>query len=328
MTITTSLVLILCFILAYIIIIGTFSIAFQASGLTSEKARYQAISIFTNCGFTTTESELITSDRYRRKLAAILMIIGHIFAVLVVSLVVALFDDFNTADVKENAPLIGIFVVSLLAVFIIINLPFIKKPILNAISNLARKRALKKRKTNIMTVLDTYGKQSLVEIYLYWIPEFLKDKSLKDANLKRVYDLNLVAVKRKNKVLNVTAETIIQPLDKVIIFGHREVIDDIFMDKVDRHAYELLSSKNKISIIDNYGRDALCEVVIRNLPEIFKDTKLSESGLKDNYNLQIMMVKNGTSHEIVGANTIIKDLDTIIVFGPYENIKRLFNTEE
>ena len=168
MTITTSLVLILCFILAYIIIIGTFSIAFQASGLTSEKARYQAISIFTNCGFTTTESELITSDRYRRKLAAILMIIGHIFAVLVVSLVVALFDDFNTADVKENAPLIGIFVVSLLAVFIIINLPFIKKPILNAISNLARKRALKKRKTNIMTVLDTYGKQSLVEIYLYF----------------------------------------------------------------------------------------------------------------------------------------------------------------
>lgn len=328
MNITTAIIIILCFILAYILIIEFYTVIFQASGLTREKARYQALSLFTNCGFTTGESELITSDRHRRKLAISLMVIGHVFSVVIVSLVVSVLGEFKASNLKSEIRIISILVGSFILILLIFKLPFIKTPLIKLLEKIATNRALKKRKDNILTLLDNYGKQSLVEIYLYWVPEILKDKSLAEANLKRNYDLNLVAIKRKNKVLNVTAHTIIQPMDKIIVFGHIAIIDDIFMDPVDRHAKEELSSKNVISILDNYGKDALCEVIINDLPEIFENTTLSTCGIKEKYNISVMMVQHETSQETAGRDTVISKNDTVVVFGPYDNIKALFRTIE
>ena len=102
MNLLVALILIFAFILLYIFIIEIFSVLFTASGLTREKARYQTISLFTNAGFTTSESELITSNKTRRKLASICMIIGHIFSVLIVSLVVAMFSTLKGDQIQED----------------------------------------------------------------------------------------------------------------------------------------------------------------------------------------------------------------------------------
>ncbi|MCR5350558.1 MAG: TrkA C-terminal domain-containing protein [Acholeplasmatales bacterium] len=327
MNIILAIILILGFILAYIIIIGIFTTLFRATGLTKGKSRYQAISLFTNCGFTTSESELITSNKTRRRLATLLMIIGHVFSVIIVSLVVALFSSLNFSDVKSNIIIIAIVIAVFFGIVLVFNLPFVSKPIQKLFENLATKRVLKKSKNNIITVLDNYGKQSLVEIYLYWVPSILNDKSLLDAGLKRNYDLNLITIKRKNKIVDVNAETIIQKMDKIIIFGNIEVIEDIFKNRKDKKEENKMDVKNKISIIDNYGKDAMCEIEIHDIPDILFNTPLGESIIKSKYEITIIMVKHGKEHNLTTAQTVINNSDTLIVFGPYQNIKEIFRSE-
>lgn len=328
MNVTTALILILGFVLAYIFIIEIFTTAFRATGLTREKAKYQSVSLFTNCGFTTTESELITNNKHRRKLATILMIIGHVFAVLIVSLVVAIFGTIKFNEVKKNYIMILIILGVFLFIILLFKLPFIAKPIQNKLDKIATKRELKREKNNIVTVLDSYGRLSLVEIYLYWIPTFLNDKSLKDANIKRDYNLNLVTIKRRNKILDVTAETIIQPLDKIVIFGPLDIINHLFRNKDDKKINEIVPDKNKITIIDNYLLDAMCEIEIHNVPEFMDEKTLLECNLRDKYNISLMMVKRDNKVIMASKNTIIKKLDTIIVFGPYQTIKDVFRGDE
>ncbi|MFH1563642.1 MAG: TrkA C-terminal domain-containing protein [Nitrospirota bacterium] len=53
------------------------AIAFQITGLPWPLAKFQALSCFTGTGFTTRESELVTSNPQRRKIASVLMILGH-----------------------------------------------------------------------------------------------------------------------------------------------------------------------------------------------------------------------------------------------------------
>lgn len=53
------------------------AIAFHLTGLPWPLAKFQALSCFTGTGFTTRESELVTNNPQRRKIATILIILGH-----------------------------------------------------------------------------------------------------------------------------------------------------------------------------------------------------------------------------------------------------------
>ena len=322
MSLVTAIIIIIIFITLYFLIIEIFTTLFRTTGLTKEKSRYQSISLFTNCGFTTSESELITSNRRRKRIATVLMIIGHVFSVIIVSLLVALMGTFNASELQDNYIIKIIILASFVSIIFIFKLPFVSKPIARLLEKVAMKRSLKREKNNIITVLDNYGRESLVEIYLYWVPDILLDKSLMEVNLKRNYNLNLVTVKRGNKVLEVTASTIIQSFDKIIIFGNLEIINDIFKNK-NRKIEEDIKT-NKVTIIDNYGMDALCEIDLLKVPDILDNKKLSESVIKSKYNIQILMIQDEISNKLTTASSIVKENDKLLVFGPYQNIKYIF----
>ena len=74
MGLIASIILILVFIILYVIVIQIYSVLFRITGLAKEKAHFQAISLFTNSGFTTSESEVVTSERVRRGIAIAAMI--------------------------------------------------------------------------------------------------------------------------------------------------------------------------------------------------------------------------------------------------------------
>lgn len=59
------------------IVVRIGAIAFQITGLEWSLAKFQALSCFSGTGFTTKESELIVSDKRRRQIASILMILGN-----------------------------------------------------------------------------------------------------------------------------------------------------------------------------------------------------------------------------------------------------------
>lgn len=77
MSFLSAMVFFAIFILVYILINEIFTVLFRLTGLTEDKAKFQVTSMLTNSGFTTSDSELITSSRVRRKLARITMISGY-----------------------------------------------------------------------------------------------------------------------------------------------------------------------------------------------------------------------------------------------------------
>ena len=79
MKLELAIILILTFIMVYLFLIRIFTVLFRITGLTNEKAKFQAISLLTSCGFTTSESEIIANDKARRKIAIIAMITGYGF---------------------------------------------------------------------------------------------------------------------------------------------------------------------------------------------------------------------------------------------------------
>ncbi|MFZ7102219.1 MAG: TrkA C-terminal domain-containing protein [Peptococcaceae bacterium] len=85
------LLLIIIFFIIYIIAeIGT--IAFKLTGLSKDTARFQAISLITNTGFTTGEAELIVRDKTRRRIAAFLMVTFYVSLPLIIATVLDTFS--------------------------------------------------------------------------------------------------------------------------------------------------------------------------------------------------------------------------------------------
>jgi hypothetical protein len=60
------------------------AVAFELTGMPWDQAKFQALSAFTNSGFTTQESEEITRHPVRRRIASILIVLGNAGLVAVV----------------------------------------------------------------------------------------------------------------------------------------------------------------------------------------------------------------------------------------------------
>ncbi len=327
MNLFVALILVFAFILLYILIIELFSVLFTATGLTREKARFQTISLFTNAGFTTGESELITSNKTRRKLALLCMIAGHIFSVLIVSLVVSMFGTLRIDQVEDDmVPILtafGIFVF----IIILIKLPFVAKPLRKVLEKIAFRSISKGSRENIITELDNNGKSSIAEIYINRLPLILKDKSIYQAKLKNQYNINVLSVKRKNKMLDASKDTMLQEGDFVAVFGDMKSIRDVFLyaeteeDKIDSI---YTSSANEIRLIDNYGEYAVADVTLNNLPDYIRNKTLAEADIKRQYNIIILILTRKDIPIEVTRYTRFEPQDKLVVFGPYTSIKEVF----
>lgn len=159
------------------------------------------------------------------------------------------------------------------------------------------------------------------------MPLSLVDKPLYETDLKNNYNINLLIVNRKNKVLDVSANTILQKGDIIVLFGPVQNIKDLFNLTKKEHielVKELKEKTNEIAIIDNYGKEAMVEVTLNKMPEIIIDKTLIESKLKEEHGINVMMLKRqGTVVEISKDTTFIEG-DTIVVFGEYKEIKEVF----
>lgn len=252
------------------------------------------------------------------------MIMGHIFSVLIVSLVVAIFGTIKFTDIKKDIIAPAIIFGSFIALFILFKLPFISRPFNAFLEKHAVNSFLKRENDNIITILDNYGKSSIVEVYLHRMPTVLKDKPLFETNLKGNYDINLLIVKRKDKVLNITKDTILQEKDTIVAFGPLINFRDLFLKHQEKEIEVVKSKMNNVEIIDNFEKDAMCEIEIKNLPDSLKDTRLEDSNIKTKWKINIIILKRNGNIKPISKDTIFEEDDTIIVYGPYQNIKDVF----
>ena len=195
------------------------------------------------------------------------------------------------------------------------------------IENMAMRSMKRKGRQNVIIVLDNYGQASIMEVMINVMPDALKDKTILESNLKANYGIILLLIKRKNRVLDVTADTILQTDDVIVLFGPEQNIKDLFTLKSKEIKEDIIleeNRQNELYIMDNYGKEAMVEVHIYKLPEILKNVPLSETGLKDKYHLNVMMIKRGGVVQEINKDSMFLEGDVLVIFGPYQSIKDVF----
>jgi hypothetical protein len=80
----TPVILLLVSIVISFVVVRVGAVALDLTGIPWNEAKFQALSAFTNSGFTTRESEQITRHPVRRRIASILIVLGNAGLVAVV----------------------------------------------------------------------------------------------------------------------------------------------------------------------------------------------------------------------------------------------------
>jgi len=98
-----SAIILFSVISAALICIRAGAVALELTGMEAEKARFQALSAFTNTGFTTREAEEITSIPLRRQIVTVLIVLGYAGTVTVIASFATSLFQRELASLAETA---------------------------------------------------------------------------------------------------------------------------------------------------------------------------------------------------------------------------------
>lgn len=329
MSLASSVTLIVTVILVYYALIKVFSILFRITGLPKEKAIFQSVSLLTNAGYTTGESELVVSEKTRRRIATASMLTGYFFSVVIASLFINLFLSINFEELHSQLRTILFWFGGLIAFFIILRVPSVERVINKGLDGLTVRAFKRAAKENYISVLDTYGKDAVVNIFLYKVPEFLEGKCITDSGLRKNFNVNILMYTRNGQNHYVKADTIFTGNDTLIAFGPLASIKDAFLLK-DHGEKKAIRNKiqdstaNEITVMSNYGYQVLADFTLNRVPPVLVGKSLVESRIKDYFSINIMMVSRKDEPINLTKDTIIEKGDRVIAFGPYENIHTVF----
>lgn len=337
MNIWLAVSLILGVISIYLFMIEVFSVAFKLTGLATSKIRFQVASLFTGTGFTTTESELITNDERRRKIAVVCTYTGHVFSVVIMGLVINVLISISNsigAETDGFSFFEWYFIVFYISIGLFLLVLFIKIPPINKrfqrfLEKIAIKISTNSKKTNIITVLDMYGKHAIVELILNRIPESLNEVPLYKMGLTKRYIINILSLRRGNRVIDITKDTMFVKGDIIVIYGLIKDIKEVFINSLNNEKDTIVLNKdNQLNLIDNYGAQALMEIEVNEVPTELDNVKMKDSHLSDRYNIIIVIIKRKDEYIFTDKDTVIEKGDKITLLGPYTNIKHLFKNDE
>ncbi|KPK45312.1 MAG: hypothetical protein AMJ65_00210 [Phycisphaerae bacterium SG8_4] len=212
------------------------AIAFQLTGLDWSQAKFQALSCFTSTGFTTKEAELVTADKQRRRIASVLIVLGHAG---LVTMIATLANSLRAQEVLESrlltpilpfrfppivVQLVNLFVI-IIAVYAIYRI-FTNTLLARKLTNSLRKRIIKRELFKPVTfeelLLATGGYGVSRTEVCAGSP--VLDKSLATSNLRN-WDITVLAIVRDGQTTaNPSANTKILKGDELICFGRLDTI--------------------------------------------------------------------------------------------------------
>jgi len=220
--------------LIYFIFIEIFTVLFRLTGMSKSKSRFQVISLFTNSGYTTQEAELIVNHQMRRRLATTTMLLGYALNVTVISVLINIIMTLgNTSNTKDIWMFLIYFGGFILLVYLLAKVKIFDNFIQKLIRSIAIFLIYRKHE-NIIEVIDHYSDFTIAEISIKKLPDKCIGVPLKENGLKSVYGLQVLAIKRKTKVLDeVDGETIIEEDDIIIVSGKLAKMKELFVNEVD-----------------------------------------------------------------------------------------------
>ena len=227
-----SIILFLIAFIASFVIVTMGAVAFQITGLNWSLARFQSLSCFTGTGFTTRESELVTSQPHRRRIASILMVLGNVgFVTMIASLAGTInaddviwrrliSDSFLPEEQKYLTPWLNLVTLAVLA-YLIYRL-FNNVKFMNKLTASLRKRILKRnvlKPVSIEELIVITGGYGVSRIEVCESSNIL-NKTLAESDLRK-NDMTVLAIVRHDKTIpNPSADTKILLGDELITFGH------------------------------------------------------------------------------------------------------------
>ncbi len=229
MNISSSLLGIIIFIFLYLIIAEVFTVLFRLMGMPTRKARFQVISLMTNSGYTTDESEIIVNSKKRRKLAMATMLFGYTFTVTAVSTLVNLISTLFAAQ-SHNFLLTLIYISSaLFIIFVVHKLKFIRRGFDNIIIKLGNKYIFDSTQNQI-DILDVVKSSVVAEVRVSsHLPTSLDGKTVLEAGIRKDYGIQVLAIiKQGTSISSVSPGDYIEKTDKVILFGELTEICRLF----------------------------------------------------------------------------------------------------
>lgn len=144
--------------------------------------------------------------------------------------------------------------VALFIIMLVLKIPPVNRRFQRFLESIALKTSSKNKQTNIVTVLDLQGKRAIVELILNIVPEFASEVPLSKMELTKKYSINILSIKRDNRFIDVSKDTMLQKGDILIIYGLNNDIKEAFVNSVSkRNKKEELDHSNDISILNNYG---------------------------------------------------------------------------
>lgn len=221
------LLFIMVLIIAFIIVrIG--AIAFQLTGLDWSLAKFQALSCFTATGFTTKEAELITSDLRRRRIASVLIVLGHAGFV---TMVATFANTLRPRATKWSVPFLPAYVppwlqpwISLViivgAIYVIYKV-FTNTRFARRLTDFLRKRIIKKKIIKSVSCEEltvATGGYGVSRIKVREDNPIL-GKALSESDLRRDGIIVLAIVRADKTIPNPVADTKILSGDELICFG-------------------------------------------------------------------------------------------------------------
>ena len=336
MNIWLAISLILAVITFYMLALEIFSVAFKLTGLSTSKIKFQVASLFTSTGFTTAESELIMSDDRRRKIAKACMFTGHIFSVAFMGLIINVFFSLiNLVSTERVTPtftewyFIVLYVTSaLFLTMVVLKIPPINKRFQKFLEAIAINSSKHTRNINYLTVLDLQGKHAIAEVILNKIPQFAIDQPLSEMGLTKSFSINILSIKRGKRIVDVTKDTMFRKGDILIIYGLINDIKEAFINSLNNETAKEVEHYNEITLINNYGSNALVEVYVDEVPKELENITMKDARLNDRFNINVPIIKRDEEYIFVDKDTVIQKGDKLTLFGPYKIIKMLFKNDD
>ncbi len=208
------------------------AIAFQLTGLEWSLAKFQALSCFTGTGFTTKEAELITSNKQRRKIASVLIVLGNAGLVIMIATLAGSFVPQQETIISKLSeshlpfripPYLVIWVNLAIIVVVVYGIykVFTHEKFARKLTNFLRRKIIKKeifKRVSFEELLLATGGYGVSRVAVSAGSPVL-NKTLAESDLRK-YDITVLAIVRDEQTIpNPAADTEIFLGDELLCFG-------------------------------------------------------------------------------------------------------------
>lgn len=222
----TLLVIIISFL-----VVRAGTIALMMTGMDRKKASFQALSAFTRAGFTTREAEAVVNNPQRRRIITWLIIFGNAGLVAVI---VSATSSIVTSEGYQVPITIFVIIVGTYIIYKLIrHAGFTRRWEGFIEQRFIKSHAFEEVATeDLLHLIEGYGLvRAIITKNSHFIGSTMSDVRFLDS------DMVILGIERgKEWIPRPKAKVAIEENDKIVVYGHTNVLREIFKEKVNDNA--------------------------------------------------------------------------------------------